>query len=324
MPKTTVRQTSLIVACLVSMATAAPEEATLKVHMPRRVALEDSSVQLGQICGLRGEHALVEKASRIPLGRLFSPSQTLTFTRAQILSRLACCGFQDIAINVTGADQTEVGRSSTQVKGEDLVVLARRYAEQITPAATPTVLELVRVPQDLALEETDGKVELIPVALNGASATQRRIRISVLIDGVEKGSRDVVFRLKHQRQILIATQPLALGQTLSRENTRIEKRLGTTVQPVGWQPPYGAVVRRAIPAGAEVQPSWLRKAVASVTLKRNDAVVIRIERPGLLITAMGSVLTAGHTGQHIKVKNLDSNRIILCRVQEDGSVAPIL
>jgi len=52
-------------------------------------------------------------------------------------------------------------------------------------------------------------------------------------------------------------------------------------------------------------------------------VVIRVEMPGLLVTAMGKTMQEGRAGEYIKIRNLDSQRIILCKVNEDATVEPV-
>jgi flagella basal body P-ring formation protein FlgA len=61
-----------------------------------------------------------------------------------------------------------------------------------------------------------------------------------------------------------------------------------------------------------------------VVVGRNQSVIIRLEKPGLLVTAVGKTLENGRAGEHIKVRNVDSQRIILARVNEDGTVEPVL
>jgi len=61
----------------------------------------------------------------------------------------------------------------------------------------------------------------------------------------------------------------------------------------------------------------------AVVVGRNQTVVIRIERPGILVTAIGKAMQDGRVGEYIKVRNVDSQRIILAKVNEDGAVEPI-
>jgi len=57
-------------------------------------------------------------------------------------------------------------------------------------------------------------------------------------------------------------------------------------------------------------------------IKRNTLVVIKIETAGISITADGKALTEGAFGDIIKVRNADSDRIISCKVNYDGTVSP--
>ncbi|MHC4762939.1 MAG: flagellar basal body P-ring formation chaperone FlgA, partial [Planctomycetota bacterium] len=60
-----------------------------------------------------------------------------------------------------------------------------------------------------------------------------------------------------------------------------------------------------------------------ILLKRNQNVVIKVDRLGLLITAIGKTMQDGRVGEYIKVRNVDSQRIIMAKVSEDGSVEPV-
>jgi len=65
-------------------------------------------------------------------------------------------------------------------------------------------------------------------------------------------------------------------------------------------------------------------AQSPVVIRRNETVVIRIERPGLVVSAVGTVLQEGRTGELVKVRNADSSRVIMCKVNADGTVEPVL
>ena len=61
-----------------------------------------------------------------------------------------------------------------------------------------------------------------------------------------------------------------------------------------------------------------------ISLKRKAVVVIQLKRPGFVISTAGQTEQSGRTGDIIKVKNLDSKRIIHCKIMSDGTVEPIL
>jgi hypothetical protein len=58
-------------------------------------------------------------------------------------------------------------------------------------------------------------------------------------------------------------------------------------------------------------------------IERNQNVCIRIDKGGLVVTASGKAMQPGKSGEKIKVRNIDSQRVILAKVNEDGTVEPV-
>ena len=52
--------------------------------------------------------------------------------------------------------------------------------------------------------------------------------------------------------------------------------------------------------------------------------VIQLEAGGLVVTATGRMLDEGAAGDFVRVRNVDSQRVIIAKVNEDGTVVPIL
>ena len=64
----------------------------LQIYLPRTVALEQSTLKLGDISVIRGDPSLSETASQIKLGRIFVPNQRVVVNRNTLLSRLTTHG----------------------------------------------------------------------------------------------------------------------------------------------------------------------------------------------------------------------------------------
>jgi flagella basal body P-ring formation protein FlgA len=84
------------------------------------------------------------------------------------------------------------------------------------------------------------------------------------------------------------------------------------------------VARRPLRAGTVIRPGMIGIAKPQIILKRNQNVIIKFDKFGLVITATGKAMQDGRTGECIKVKNVDSQRIIMARVLEDGTVEPVI
>jgi len=214
-------------------------------------------------------------------------------------------------------------------------------------------LNPVQTPKDLILPGRSCDVRLSPRLVEGGAKNQAKVQITVFASdpvGGDKeiGTREVIFRLKFNRHSVVTLTEIPAGAVISPENVKIEKivsdqaegldrirpaprlrgdklapaEAGVGPEPEDWRPPYGLIAKRRLPANTVVRPDML-SSVEPTTIERNETVVLRIDRPGLLVTALGKAMQKGQAGEYIKVRNLDSQRIILCRVVEDGTVEPI-
>jgi flagella basal body P-ring formation protein FlgA len=153
---------------------------------------------------------------------------------------------------------------------------------------------------------------------------QARIEIAVHSGSNKIGVRQVTFALIYDRQQAVTKVDIPAGGIISPENTRIETTASNDPEPSNWKPPYGLIVKRRLPANTVLSQNMLGPLKSPIIVKRNQNVVIRIESPGFLITAAGKTMQDGRAGEYIKVRNMDSQRIILASISEDGSVKPVL
>lgn len=299
-------------------------ETALQIHLPREVMIEGHQLSLGQVSVLRGAGPMVEKARQVRLGRFSAPGQRVVLDRPTILSRLATSGIASGRVRLTGAEAVTVRRQQQIIEVEDFVEMGQQFLGEL--ASTHAVCEIIAVtrPKELVLPRQPQEVQLLPQLVRGSTRGHVTVRVNVVADGQEAGARDISFRLKYRAHRVVASQQIGEGSALTPENVRIETVVSDQPEPQGWRPPYGLVATRTVAAGAEIRNTMLSAAQSSVKVDRNETVLIRIERPGILVTAMGTALQGGLTGEYIKVRNADSHRVIVCKIAPDGSVEPAL
>jgi flagellar basal body P-ring formation protein FlgA len=307
-------------------ASAALAQAQVQIYLPREIMVNDGALRLGTVAVVRGEPTAVETAGRVGLGQLVLPGQRMTIDRTTVLSRLASSGIPASQVTFTGADHVVVARAGHTISGTDLARTARQFAQEACGAAGVVQAEVVSTPKDLVIDGNQPGLQLVPrLAQAGRSSSpSMKVHIAVLSGTTEVAGQDVLVRIRYKGHKVIALGDLAKGTALSAENVRIEQGLVDQAPAPVWQPPYGRVLRRAVADATEIRDDSLTEPPPVVAVKRNEVVVIRLERPGVLITATGKTLSDGHVGETIKVRNIDSNRIVLCRVLADGSVEPVI
>jgi len=296
----------------------------LQVHLPREITVKDGRLTLGQISVLRGDSSLVAAAAKVALGRLSMPGQRAVLDRPTILSRLASHGIVGEQVRMTGADVVAVRRFHRSIDSEEFIEVGRTFLRQHPPA--PMICEVIAstTPKDLVLSEDVNDLQVVPRYVKSGARGHVAVQIAITADGEEIGVRNVLFRLKYQCRRVVTAREIAEGTVLTPEDVKIETVASDRPEPADWKPPYGLVVARNLPENMELQADMVTMAQSPVVIRRNEAVVIRLERPGLLVTAVGTVLQEGRTGEYVKVRNADSSRIIVCKVNADGSVEPIL
>ncbi len=296
----------------------------LQIHLPREVTVEGNELNLAKISIIRGTAPMIAKAGQIRLGHFSAPGQKVVLDRPTILSRLATTGISGDQVRLTGADAVTVRRQQQIIEVDDFVEAGQHYLGQL--AASRSVCEIIPVtrPKDFVLSTQPKAIQLVPQLVRGSGRGYVIVRIRVMADGEEVTTQDVSFRLKYQAHRMVAAQQIPEGAPLTPENVKIESVVADQPEPLGWKPPYGAVATRTLAANAEIRASMLTAPQSSTFVRRNETVMIRIERPGILITAMGTTLQEGRAGEYVKVRNADSHRVIVCKVMPDGSVEPAL
>jgi flagella basal body P-ring formation protein FlgA len=296
---------------------------SLQIYLPRTITLEQSTLYLGDVSVIRGDPSLSETARKIQLGRIFVPNQKVVINRNTVLSRLATHGIAGSQVVLTGAKQVVVQRFSQTIKGADLVDMAQAFLHRHYACPSEFVATPLRTPQDVIIEQKEANIQLLPRLIRGTSPSLVKVQITVTNGITKVTQQDIQFRLQYQCPMAVATQDIARGTVISRDNVKIEKQLSHKPQSALWKAPWGLIAQRPMRMDSQILPSMVSAPVAPLALKRNDIVVIRIERPGFVITAMGQVQANARHGDTVKIKNNDSKRIILCKVRDDGTVEPI-
>jgi flagellar basal body P-ring formation protein FlgA len=301
-----------------------PGSVWLQIHLPREVTAAQSALDLSQIAVIRGSSQWVTVAGRIGLGRISLPGQKIVVDRATILSRLAASGIPADKVLLTGADAVTVRNSQKIIESDEFVGAARQMLKELFSNRSVVEMTAVVKPKDVPLITEPQRIQFEPRVVRTDARGQVTVQVRALADGREVGVRDIPFRLKFEVRQVVAAKEIPQGAVLSAENVRIEKRASEQPEPANWQPPYGMVAIRMVAAEQEIRGDMLQSPAPAILVRRNEAVTIRIQLPGLAITAMGLALQEGRAGEPVKVRNVDSSRIIVCKVNTDGTVEPVL
>ena len=217
------------------------------------------------------------------------------------------------------------GKQQNQtISSSEFVSLANSFLENNPPGDSVCRWNPIRTPKDFVISATNSDISFSPRLVQTGVRNQARIEITVLSGSSKIGVRQVTFALIYDHQQAVTKIDIPTGGVISPENIRIETTASNDPEPSNWKPPYGLIAKRRLPANTTLRQNMLGPLKSSIIVKRNQNVVIRIEKSGFLITAAGKTMQDGRAGEYIKVRNMDSQRIILARISEDGSAEPVL
>lgn len=295
----------------------------LRIHLPREVTVQNPLLSLGQVTVVTGAGPLATTAGSVRLGRFSVPGQKIVLDRVTILSRLASQGIPAEKVVLTGAEAVTVRRRQQIISGDEFVAFARLFLQQNPPGSSSCEGTAAAKPKDLALPGEPQNMQLVPRFVENGASGFVTVQVSVVVDGREVGSRTVPLRLRYRCHKAVALQEIPEGTALTLENVKVEEAVSDRPQ-TGWKSPYGLVALRSLPTGTEIREDMIDAPQSSLIIRRNETVVIRVQRPGFLVTAVGLAMQEGRAGQFVKVRNTDSHRIIVCKVNADGTVEPVL
>jgi len=301
-----------------------PSDDLLYVYLPREVTVQSPLLNLGQVSVVRGGGSLSANVGSIQLGRLSQPGQKIVLDRATILSRLASHGVSAEKVRLTGAETVTVRRRQQTVSGDELVAIARAFVQKNPPAASFCESIAPTKPKDLVLPEESANLQLVPKFVENNAQGFVTVQVAVVVDGQEVGSREIPLRLRYRCRKAVTAHEIAQGAALTPDNVKIEEVISDRPEPAGWKAPYGLTALRTLSADTEVRGDMTDTPQPSIIIHRNETVVIRIRRPGILVTAAGLALQEARAGEYVKVRNTDSHRVIVCKVSGDGTVEPVL
>jgi flagella basal body P-ring formation protein FlgA len=296
----------------------------IEVYLPRERTVESAKLTLGQIALVSCDNdKTANAAERIALGRAPWKGEDIVLDRKTILSRLASSGFDADNVSFSGAQKVTVKRNETTVDSERIVTKGRKYLAANKPAGEGSYWSLVRMPKDLIVQSPKG-VTLTASLADKTPTGYVKVVVTAHRDEKELGSTQVLFRRGYLVQKVIATKDIAPGDKVSTDNATIVTIESLRQADGTFAPPWGMVATNRIPEGREVRSNLLRSPTQKIVVKRGQGVEMRIEGEGFAVRAAGQALQDGRPGEFIKVRNIDTKRIVVAKVNAGGYVVPAL
>jgi len=317
----------MAVSLLCSMPAAArgTQRPTLRIYLPREIEVDGDSLRLGDITIVRSAGPeLAGRASAVTMGRAPFAEETLVIDRRTVLSRLAAAGIPGAEAQLSGAEKIMVKRRECVVSADRILLEAEKCLARHRPGPEGAGWRLTHRPKNMVLPGRSGQVHLRAELLKDAPKHYVTVGLSAVREGKTLATVKLTYRLMYPHQQAVATRDIAAGQMITPDNARLQGSLMAFPQDDGFRPPFGKIATSALKSGTVIRPGLLRPASPVAVVEKGQTVVIKVVGAGFVISGLGQALEPGRADQIIRVRNLDSKRIIEAEVMFDGTVSPVI
>ncbi|WP_157730008.1 flagellar basal body P-ring formation chaperone FlgA [Bacterioplanes sanyensis] len=132
--------------------------------------------------------------------------------------------------------------------------------------------------------------------------------------------QNMAIQLHHMTNMVTLKRPLASDQVITNKDVRLA-RLDAGEQTKGYyaaiEQVLGQKAKRSLRPGTVLSEDMLS---LPDLIQRRQRVTIQVDRPGIRVEMPGEALSSGHLGESIRVRNLQSRRIVEATVVEAGLV----
>lgn len=288
------------------------------ITVSRSVAVRSSQVHLGDVARLTGfDRETRDRLAGIDLGPAPVVGTGRLLPRAFVSAAIKEADVP-AGTRVSVPERLELTRASQILSGDAL----SRAIEDKLRAALPRTLDVaeIRVPLLSDLKVPDGSdFEIKLSGVGGAGPITAEI---VVKDGETLvRSQRVAVRVDTVSTLIVADGELGRGQTIGAGEVRVlrvpESRIpDDAIRNVAEL--EGAALRRSLKDGEAVTKRSLE---LLPLIHRGDRVTMVAEGGGIRITATGEALGSGRRGDAVKVRNLDSQKIVSGRVTASQTVS---
>ncbi|MFP4052717.1 MAG: flagellar basal body P-ring formation chaperone FlgA [Phycisphaerae bacterium] len=296
----------------------------VELYLPREITVESAKLSLGQITLVDADTDATESTIRkIAMGRAPWTRESITFDRATILARLASAGIDAEKVTFRGAKSVTVKRKETIVSGEKITTAAKTYLDANRPRGEGVFWKVTRTADDQTVQTSEA-VKLQAALAKDPPDGYVKVTVSVMAGKKALKTVDVLFKLGYVVRKVVAARDISAGDAFTTDNVKVAEVESVRPAEGPFAPPLGMVASHNIRKGLEIRDNLVRAPKQAVVVKRGQGVEMRVEGKHFAVRAAGQALEDGKPGQFIKVRNIDTKRIVVGKVMPDGYVMPVV
>ncbi|WP_457572994.1 flagellar basal body P-ring formation chaperone FlgA [Desulfolithobacter sp.] len=309
----------LILLTLLFLLPATSRATTLEVTFRTNAVVNADQITLGDIASLSPENDQARTLAALTIGRAPLPGQTKEVQATDVIRRFAR---NELFQNVywQGSDKITVARDGIVIDRQRIEQILASYLQQNLDKLPRAQIRLtsLRTPETFTLPRGELQWEVVPSRpeILGSSS----FSIIFKIDGTTVRNCTVRCKIEALTEVVTTATTLRRGQIITPDRIRMTRKDIASLQSPFFNPRdvIGLQVKRTLHTGKVIEGRYVEP---PPVIRRGDLVKILASRGGLQLTATGMSKMDGRPGDVIRVQNMNSGKLIYCRVEAPGRVS---
>ncbi|MBT5305168.1 MAG: flagellar basal body P-ring formation protein FlgA [Candidatus Scalindua sp.] len=295
----------------------------IEVDLTHRVVLKEKTITFSDVSTVTGDDVdLVNEINNIEIGMTPWANSTRRIDLDFLKMRLKSSNVTISDVTFTNSKSVVVSVESTKVTGHEIAQKAKEYLLSALPDADrETTVELVRMPGDKwiprSMDDIDFDISLPDISKD-------RGNIDVIVSATSDGKRffkiPVSFKVRVYEYVAIAKRRIGRNQQLTKRNLSMARRETTKIRGFAF---FGIEDLVGMVTTTSIQPNTIlteNEVEMPPTIKQGSIVKLLIQTSGFRIVTKGMAQQTGYTGEVIKVKNMDSKKLLFGEIIDSDSI----
>ncbi|XFO68133.1 hypothetical protein SPSIL_043530 [Sporomusa silvacetica DSM 10669] len=290
----------------------------LTVGIPKEATITGQYFTLGDIASINGDDTeRIDSLRQIRLGHTPQPGQSYVLAGDILMARVRAAHVDLTGITWQMPKQLKVTALAQSISGQQLVKQAKQYLK--ASATGEVMITSAGQPQDILVPPGEIVFNMaLPYGIRYNAPTS--ISVGVQVAGRPFTTAILRFDIKKYQQVAIASRALNANEPITADNIIFERRdIGRLV------PGYfteldkilGLPVKRQLAPGIVITENMLGQ---TVLIRRGQPVTVTAKNGSIEVMVSGIALQDGSKGEFIRVKNINSQKVISGQVIDDTTV----
>jgi len=295
----------------------------IEINFRSNATVDGDQIRLGDIAEFSDSSVMAKALASLVVGPSPDPGQAVLVGAEAVKQYLTSSAPIPAGTVWQGASAIGVKRNAQQIQPKFILNLISDYLEDNRDNLPEAAVRFVPDAQPLPFFLPVGELvpEIIPSNPNILGSS--RFSIIFRIGGDVVKNMSVRGRVEAMAQVVVSAKRLTRGTILRHEDLSLAAVDISGLQRPGFQPEdfIGLKLTRSMRAGTPIVDTMVE---ALPVVHRGEKVKILVRAGALQITATGLAHSDGKIDEMIRVQNISSNKVLLCRVTAPGLVEVIL